>query len=52
MRGLRLKNFPVVDEGHRPIGVLNARDVLDMLLREAEDEESLLTDYVVGIGYR
>lgn len=47
-----LKNFPVIDEERWPLGVLNARDALDMLLQEAEDEEALLRDYVVGIGYR
>jgi hypothetical protein len=32
--------------------VLNARDALEALLEEAEDEELLFRDYVMGIGYR
>ena len=31
------------------MGVLNARDALQVLLEEAENEESLLRDYVMGI---
>jgi len=47
-----LLNFPVVDERNRPLGVLNAGDLLHALLGKAEHEESLLRDYVMGIGYR
>ncbi len=32
--------------------VLNARDALQVLLTGAEQEETLLRDYVMGIGYR
>lgn len=52
MKARGLKNVPVVDTDLRPIGVLNARDALGVLLQEAEDEESLLRDYVMGVGYR
>ncbi|MEO6929531.1 MAG: CBS domain-containing protein [Casimicrobiaceae bacterium] len=52
MKARRLKNIPITDGEGRPVGVLNARDVLQILLREVEDEESLLRDYVMGIGYR
>ena len=48
-RGLR--NIPVVDQDSRPIGVLNARDALEVLLEEAEYEEGLLRDYVMCVGY-
>lgn len=41
----------VVDEDSRPMGVLHARDILQVLLEESEDEESMLRDYVMGIGY-
>jgi len=47
-----LKNILVADADGRPIGVLNARDALGVLLREVEYEESLLRDYVLGVGYR
>jgi hypothetical protein len=33
------------------MGVLHARDILQVLLTESEDEESMLRDYVMGIGY-
>ena len=48
----RLKNIPITDECSRPVGVLNARDALEGLLHDVEDEESLLRDYVMGVGYR
>jgi hypothetical protein len=34
-----------------PIGMLNARDALQLLLEEAQDEELLLRDYVMCVGY-
>ena len=46
------KWFPVIDDMHRPIGLLNARDVLEKLLMDMDREESLLLDYVMGIGYQ
>jgi CBS domain-containing protein len=51
MKTQGLKNVPVIDQDCRPIGVLNARDALQALLQEVQDEESLLRDYVMGIGY-
>ncbi|MDQ2778886.1 MAG: CBS domain-containing protein [Pseudomonadota bacterium] len=51
MKTRDLKNVPIADADGRPIGVLNARDALGALLREVKDEESLLRDYVMGIGY-
>lgn len=47
-----LKNVPVVDQESRPLGVLNARDVLQSLLQDVEYEEELLRDYVMNVGYR
>jgi CBS domain-containing protein len=46
-----VKNIPVISEDSRPIGVLNARDVLEALMEEAEYEEALLRDYVMSVGY-
>ena len=51
MKERKLKNIPVVDKDSRPIGVLHARDILQVLLKESQDEESMLRDYVMGIGY-
>jgi CBS domain-containing protein len=45
-------HVPVVDRNARPIGVVNARDALQVLFGELKDEELLLREYVMGIGYR
>ena len=51
MKERKLKNIPVVDQDSRPLGVLRARDILQVLLDESKDEEAMLRDYVMGIGY-
>jgi CBS domain-containing protein len=51
MKERKLKNIPVVDKCSRPVGVLHARDILQILLAESKDEESMLRDYVMSIGY-
>ena len=51
MKHRRLKNVPILDQDYRPIGVLNARDVLEALLEEVEYEETLLKEYVMRIGH-
>jgi CBS domain-containing protein len=51
MKERELKNIPIVDQDSRPVGVLRARDILQVLLEESEDEESMLRDYVMSIGY-
>lgn len=52
MKDRGLKHLPVIDEGSSPLGVLYARDALQVLLETMESEELLLRDYVLGIGYR
>ncbi|WDR04054.1 CBS domain-containing protein [Devosia algicola] len=47
-----LKNVPIVDENLRPLGIINARDLLQELLKESTDEEAMMRDYVMGVGYR
>jgi signal-transduction protein with cAMP-binding, CBS, and nucleotidyltransferase domain len=47
-----LKNVPIVDQESKPLGVLNARDVLQSILQDVEYEEELLRDYVMNVGYR
>ena len=42
----------MVDAERKPIGLLFARDALEMLLSEVEYEEELLRDYVMCVGYR
>jgi CBS domain-containing protein len=45
-------HIPVIDLQSKPIGVVNARDALQALLREVTDEELLLRAYVMGVGYQ
>lgn len=52
MKERGLKNAPFVDQDLRPLGVLNARDMLQALLKESSWEESMMRDYVMGVGYR
>lgn len=52
MKTRGFKNIPVVDAEGKPLGVLNARDVLQTLLQEVREEERLLYDYAMNIGYR
>lgn len=52
MHARDLKNVPIVDADGRPLGVLTARDALGILLQDVRGEESLLRDYVMGVGYR
>ncbi len=51
MKDQRLKNIPILDQGRRPIGLLNARDALEALLEEVEYEQVLLREYVMCVGY-
>jgi CBS domain-containing protein len=51
MKDRKLKSVPVLDQNARPVGVLNARDLLEALLEEVEHEEVLLRDYVMSIGH-
>jgi CBS domain-containing protein len=45
-------HIPIVDPEGRPLGTLYARDALQGLLGAVEQEEALLRDYVMNIGYR
>ncbi len=52
MKGRSLQRIPIVDQDGRPIGIIYARDALQSLLSAAENEEALLRDYVMCVGYR
>ncbi len=52
MKQRGVQRVPVLDPDRRPLGVIYARDALQMLLSDVEDEEALLRDYVMNIGYR
>ena len=47
-----LKNIPVLDEDGAVLGILNARDALQTLLQEVRNEEELLRNYAMNLGYR
>jgi CBS domain-containing protein len=47
-----LLHVPIVDKDSKPLGVINERDVLRVLFEKEIYDESLLRDYVMGIGYR
>ena len=47
-----LRSIPVIDTSGRPQGVVHARDLARALLDEVDEEELLLRDYVLGIGYQ
>lgn len=52
MKENALKQIPVVADDLRPLGVLYANDALERLLTEVANNEVLLRDYVMGVGYR
>ena len=52
MRKRGLQRVPILGEGRRPIGIIYAREALQALLSEAENEDELLRDYISGVGYR
>jgi CBS domain-containing protein len=43
--------IPVIEADLKPGGILCARDVLQALLTEVQDEGQLLRDYVMSVGY-
>jgi CBS domain-containing protein len=47
-----LRSIPVLDDEGRPLGIVYARDLARALLDEVTQEELLLRDYVLGIGYQ
>jgi hypothetical protein len=42
----------VLDLAGRPVGVLNLDDALQALLRFETGQETMLLDYIAGVGYR
>ncbi len=52
MKARGLQRIPVLDCDGRPVGIVYARDALQALLGEAESDEALLRDYVMGVGYQ
>ena len=52
MRERGVQRVPILDEARRPLGIIYAREALQALLSESEDEDELLRDYISGVGYR
>ena len=52
MKSRGLQRIPVLDENRKPVGVIYARDALQCLLGEVENDEALLRDYVMDVGYQ
>jgi CBS-domain-containing membrane protein len=52
MKEHELQHIPLVDEHCKPLGLITVWDVLLSLLEASEHEESLLLDYVTGVGYK
>ena len=52
MKERGLQRIPVIGRGRKPIGIIYARDALQNLLGESENNETLLSDYEMGIGYQ
>lgn len=52
MKDNRLKQIPISNDIHEPLGLLYANEALEALMKEVEYEDLLLRDYVMGIGYR
>ena len=51
MKARTIRCVPVIDGDSKPLGILSARDALQALLTEVQDEEELLRDYVMSYGY-
>ena len=52
MNSRTLPCAPIVDDGGRAQGVLHARDVAIALIDEVNYDDTLLRDYVMGVGYQ
>lgn len=52
MNARSLRCAPILDDAGRPRGVVHARDIASALLDEVTNEEILLRDYVLGVGYQ
>jgi predicted transcriptional regulator len=52
MEAQSLQNMPVLSAASTPLGVLDVRDALRVLLEHEEYQERLLVNYVAGVGYQ
>jgi CBS domain-containing protein len=47
----RLRHIPIIDDQGRPVGIINALDVLQALLANSVNEIEVLRDYVACVGH-
>jgi CBS domain-containing protein len=52
MTARRLQNMPVLGADLKPLGVLDVRDALQVLLEQEEGQEQMLVNYISGAEYR
>jgi len=52
MNARSIRCVPILDDCGRPQGVVHARDLARALLDEVTEEEVLLRDYFLGVGYQ
>jgi hypothetical protein len=52
MKRTGFMHVPAIDGAGRPLSVLVVRDVRETLLADRKHEDSLLMDYVSGVGFR
>ena len=45
-------HIPIIDDNSRSSGVIDARNAIRALMAQATYNESLLRDYVMGVGYQ
>jgi CBS domain-containing protein len=52
MHARSLRSVPILNGSGRPVGVVHARDLAQALLDETNEEEIVLRDYFLGVGYQ
>lgn len=52
MKERSLQRIPILDQDGKPVGIIYARHTLQNLLGEVENDEALLRDYVMNVGYQ
>jgi CBS domain-containing protein len=48
----KLQNVRVLGVDLNPLGVLDIRDAMEVLLEQEQFQEHMLVDYIAGVGYR
>lgn len=51
MKRVGIRQIPILDENSNPLGIIYAVDAVHALLGEAQDQEQLLRDYIMCVGF-